>query len=69
MFTNKNVKRANMALIKSNPAKQKGAAAIEYAVIAALIVVALWAAVETIDLEEALSGIFTAIETALDAGE
>lgn len=56
-------------LLKTMPDKQKGAAAIEYAVIAALIVVALWGAVSALGLGEAIAGIFEQVRDALVGAE
>lgn len=69
MSAQKNVNKNSLGAMKSSPAKQKGASAIEYAVIAALIVVALWTAVSTLDLTDAFTGIFTSIGEALGVEE
>lgn len=51
--------------LKSAPKNQTGAAAIEYAVIAALIVVVLVTAIQILDLT-ALESVFTDINAAFD---
>jgi len=63
MSAQKNVNKNSLGAMKSSPAKQKGASAIEYVVIAALVVVALVAAVGFLDLE----GIFTDVNTKISS--
>ena len=46
--------------------EKKGVAALEYAILAGLMVLGVVAAISTTDLKTSIDGVFTAISTALD---